>query len=181
MALSKHLAFYDLRDWWLSDARMDELLMTDRRVRAKNPMDADPFYPVSQQPGGGFPYARYTVARTVAPQWWMHVEQVGIDLYMHDIDESTEVLNTFIDMAGRYDESARDLNRWLQQRHADQKKDFDDGLIDEDEIIPIEFEFHVISYVGGGDIGATSEEGGTHSRIMMFNIEYSPLEGRGIR
>lgn len=159
--VTHRLAFYDLRDWWLSSDRIQELLVDQRTGQWPD----QPFFPVAQQPEGGFPYVRYTVARDVGfPQWWMHTEQVGLDLYTQSINDSTEVLNEFIDMAGRGDDSARDLEIWLRAQGR-----------------TLDFQYHSIRYVGGGDIGTSNEEGGAHSRIMMFNIEYSPLEGRGIR
>lgn len=161
MAVTDKLAFFDLRDWWLSDDDVRAALVTPRLNLGKF---ADPFYPVSQQPEGDYPYARYTVSRTVNfPQWWIHTEQVGIDLYMMNIMDSTKVFNAFVDMASRGDESARDLHHWLQSQAE-----------------PTDFEYHSIEYVGGGDISPGNEEGGHHSRIMMFNINYSPRTGRDI-
>lgn len=164
--ITRRLAFYDLRDWWLSDKRIKELIVEPRPSTTPGGWDiSNPFFPVAQQPEGGFPYIRYTVAReTGTSQWWMHTEQVGIDLYTDNILDSTEVLNRFISMAGREDDSAKDLHRWLEL-----------------EGRTPEFEYHSIRYIGGGDIGASSEEGGAHSRIMMFSIDYSPLVGHGLR
>jgi hypothetical protein len=166
MEVTRRLAFYDLKDWWLSNERVQELLVNPRT----GVFASDPFFPVAQQPEGGFPYVRYTVAREVGfPTWWMHTEMVGIDLYMSVILHSTEILNIFIDMAGRGDQSADDLNRWLEQRNQQLATPR-----------PIDFEYHSIQFVGGGDIGASNEEGGAFSRIMMFNIDYSPRGGRNI-
>lgn len=169
--ITNRLAFFDLRDWWLSDPKVYELLEEPRLNKGQF---ADPFYPVSQQPEGGFPYARYTVSRTLNfPQWWMHVEQVGIDLYMMDVMDSSLVFNTFVDMASRGDESARELERWLDKRNADR-------IAANEDPIPRDFRFHSLEYMGGGDIVPADEEGGNHSRIMMFNISYSPIGGRDI-
>lgn len=163
--VTSRLPFYDLRDWWLSDQRVQELIVDPRTSITSGGLDlSNPFFPVAQQPEGGFPYIRYTTARDVAfPQWWMQTEQIGLELFMVGINDSSEVLNKFISMAARGDDSARDLELWLRN-----------------EGRAVDFAYHSIQYIGGGDISATNEEGGAHSRIMMFNILYSPLDGMGI-
>lgn len=155
--VTHRLAFYDLRDWWLSNPKVKELIVDTRTGLWPD----QPFFPVAEQPEGGFPYVRYTVARDVSfPDWWMQTEQVGLDLYTESINHSTRILNEFISMAGRGDESARDLEIWLRS-----------------EGRTVDFAYHSIRYIGGGDIGASNEEGGAHSRIMMFDIQYSPVGG----
>lgn len=159
--VTRRLAFYDLRDWWLSHARVSELLDAGR----SGLYGGTPFFPVAQQPEGGFPYVRYTVARqTGFPQWWMHTETVGLDIFAVDIEDSTELLNIFLGLTDQGSVSAQELQRWVSSQSGR----------DED------FEFHSLEWAGGGDIGTPSEEGATHNRIAMFNITYSPLSGHNI-
>jgi len=169
--VTKRIGFYDLRDWWLSEQRLRELLV-DPRLSQGN--DADPFYPVAQQPESGFPYIRYGIGRDVAPsQWWMRTEQVMLEIFMLDIVESNEVVNIMIDMAGRESDSATDLTNWLVERNNELQEQ-------EEPPVPIDYVYHSIKYMGSGEIEATEEEGGHHSVGLMFSIYLSPKNGRGI-
>lgn len=156
VSVTRRLAFYDLRDWWLSDPEFAVIFGYDGTNK--------PFYPVAEQPESGFPHVLYTVSRNVpVGQFWMHTEIVGLEMFLADIEDSTEALNIMIDMAGNGDVAARELQKWVRA----------EGRTNS-------FQFHSIYYIGGGDIGAPDEEGGAPKRIANFAIEYSPLEGSKI-
>ena len=162
-AVTSRLAFYDLRDYWLSDNRVAELLDLENREEIDG-VKIKPFFPSAQQPETKFPYARYNVKRIIGyPQWWMHTEIVGIELYAVNLDVSNELINIFIDMAGRLDSSADELERWIAAEGRDRH-----------------FEYHHLEWVDGGDMEAPGEEGGAIGRPLNFAISYSPLKGRGI-
>lgn len=157
------LAFYDLRDYWLSDTRVRELLNADNRNTINGQM-IKPFFPVAQQPETEYPYFRYNIDRIIGyPQWWMHTETVGLELFAEDLDDSNEIINLFIDMAGQQDRSAHDLQDWLVSEGRD-----------------INFMYHYIEWIGGGEMEASTEEGGSVGRTLNFAIAYSPLRGRRI-
>jgi hypothetical protein len=173
-SVTRRLAFYDLRDWWLSEPRVRELLgISDQEYEDYLNPDPEigpiiPFFPVAQQPEGGFPYIRYDVSRrNFAEQWWIHGEAVGIEVFMEDIEDSTELINILIDMSAMGDRSARDLQRWVVNEVAEHAR-------------PQDFQFHSVEYTGGGEIGASNEQGGAVSRVVTFLIQYSPLAGRYI-
>jgi len=150
----KRLAFYDLRDWWLSDERVSELLRTSRGI--------SPFFPAADQPESSLPYIRYDVDRRISTdQWWVHHEGVLLDIFTESVDESNELINIILDYSSQGDESARALERWILQ--TGRKKDF---------------EFHSIEYLEGGNINPPDEQGGSVYRSFMLLIRYSPLEGR---
>lgn len=159
--VTRRLAFYDLRDWWLSQPRVRELLDAQRFDSTPG---ATPFFPVAEQPESGFPYVRYTVARDIATsQWWMQDELVGIEIFMHNIEDANELLNILIGMTSQGSVSAQALQLWVSGQAR-----------------PEDFEYHSLTYVGGGDIGAPSEEGATYSRVATFSVSYSPLQGWNI-
>jgi hypothetical protein len=161
--VTRRLAFFDLRDWWLSDPRIAELLNYDPQDPATRP-----FWPMSQQPESGFPYVRYMTTKVVEfPQWWMHNEGVGLEIYMNNIDDSTELVNLLLDMAGEGATSAARLQRWVHNQGVYNQR-------------PQDFEFHSIEYAGDASLGSPSEEGASHSRTAMFNLRYSPVRGRSI-
>jgi hypothetical protein len=150
----RRLAFYDLRDWWLSDERIAELLQTNRGF--------SPFFPAADQPESSLPYIRYDVDRRIdTNQWWMYNEGVLLDIFTESIDDSNEIMNRILDYSVQGDASARSLERFILQ--SGKKK---------------EFEFHSIEYIEGGGINPPDEQGGASYRSFMLLIRYSPLEGR---
>lgn len=154
--VTNRLPSFDVFAWWLSDPDIATLL--------NYPDGGFPFYPVSEQPESGFPHVRYTTAQEVHfPQWYLRTELLGLDIYMGDIMDSTELVNRLMDHSIEGAKAARDLSKWLR----------DNGR-------QIDFEFHSITWIGGGDIGAPEEEGGAHSRIANFAIQFSPLAGTRI-
>lgn len=155
--LTNRMAFYDLRDWWLSNARVASILNSTGRTV---------FVPASQQPETGYPYARYNVERIVGmPDYWMHTEFVVVEVYAVDIEETTELLNVLASLTGRGSDSAMELQQWVAAQ----------------PLRPNDFQYHWLEFAGGGQILAPDEEGAAHGRTMNFAINYSPVEGFGIR
>jgi hypothetical protein len=150
----RRLAFYDLRDWWLADERIAQLLRTDRGF--------SPFYPAADQPESSLPYIRYDVDRRIDTNtWWIYNEGILLDIFTESIDDSNEIMNRILDYSVQGDESARELERWIIQENR-----------------PKDFEFHSIEYLEGGNINPPDEQGGSVYRSLMLLIRYSPLEGR---
>jgi hypothetical protein len=152
--VTRNLAFYDVRDWVVSDSRMTELLKINGGIV--------PIFPASSAPESKLPYLRYDVDRRLfTNKWWIHTEAVIIDIFTEDIEDANEILNLLIDYLSQGDESARELERWLQSQNRQKH-----------------FEFHSIEYFGGGEFEPPTEQGGKISRSATFLIHYSPLEGR---
>lgn len=160
VTVTNRLPSFDVFDWWLADPDIANLLDYD-----PNGDEWEyPFYPVSEQPESGFPQVRYTTAQEVHfPQWWIRTELLGLDIYMADIMDSTRLLNNLMDYSIDGAKAARELQRWIRNEGRSE-----------------DFEYHSITWIGGGDIGAPEEEGGAHSRIANFAIQYSPLAGTRI-
>jgi hypothetical protein len=171
--VTRRSAFYDVRDWWLSHARIAELLGVPH-PEPVNPLDPPPppepekpvpFFPVAQMPESQFPFVRYYISRVVpVERWWMHQDTVGLDIYMKNLDDSLELMNMLIDISGKGDRSVRELNIWLGNQTER----------------PSDFLFHSMQYLGGGDAQPSNEEGGIPPRTLMFRIDYSPKAGEGI-
>lgn len=150
----KRLAFYDVKEWWLSDTRIAELLRIDRGI--------SPFFPAADQPESSLPYVRYDVDRRISTnQWWMYNEGVMLDIFTESIEDSNEIMNRILDYSVQGDESARELERWMAQTGKER-----------------EFEFHSIEYLEGGNINPPDEQGGSIYRSFLILIQYSPLQGR---
>ncbi|MCA1799846.1 MAG: hypothetical protein LC650_00945 [Actinobacteria bacterium] len=163
--ITRRMAFYDLRDWWLSFSRVEDLLNASERNR---------FFPAAQQPGGGFPYVRYNIRKTNAyPQWWMATEYIVLEAYFEDIEDSTELVNILASLTGRGDTSARELQQWVSTATV---IDSNGGVVPR----PNDFSYHWLEFAGGSEISPPDEEGATHGRNMSFVINYSHREGYGI-
>jgi hypothetical protein len=161
--MTNRLPFFDLRDWWLSNARVAELLRYGPGLQYS--ADTKPFYPASQQPETKFPFVRYGMVRHHdTQQWWMQTDSIAMDVFMYDIMDSTELLNELVGMAGRKDRSARDLEQWIVGQGRERA-----------------FAYHSIDFAGGYDMGAPNEEGAHHARPLMFHILFSPLTALNVR
>jgi len=157
-SVTRRLAFYDLRDWWLSYTRVQELLQTAGRNNL--------FVPAAQQPETGYPYARYNVRKTTDfPRRWRHTEFVVIEFYMDNIEDSSELVNFLVSLTDRDSDSARELQSWVASQPGR----------------PTDFSYHYLEFAGGGEILPPDEEGAAHGRAVNFAINYSPLSGFGIR
>lgn len=155
--ITRRMAFYDLRDWWLSFPRVATLL---------NASDRNVFFPAAQQPEGGFPYVRYNLRMTNSfPQWWMVSEYIVMESYFENIEDSTEFVNILASLTGRGPDTARELERWVAAQ----------------EERPDDFHYHWLEFTGGSEIGAPDEEGATHGRNLSFVINYSHRKGYGLR
>ena len=155
---TRRMAFYDVRDWIVSDPRLRELLRIDQRGLV-------PFYPAADQPESALPYIRYEIDRRVmVDRWWMHTEGIIFDIFTEDIEDSNEIFNIILDHTSQGDEAARELERWILQEGRQRT-----------------FEFHSIEYMTGGQLSAPEEQGGGSFRTGMILIHYSPLDGRLIR
>lgn len=154
----RRMAFYDLRDWIISDQRIRQLLKIDEK-------GVVPFFPSADQPESSLPYVRYEVDRRVSvDKWWMHTEGVILDIFSEDVEDSNEVFNIIIDYASQGDDSARELERWILQENRSRT-----------------FEYHSIEYMSGGQLSAPEEQGGGSFKTGMILIHYSPLSGRLIK
>jgi hypothetical protein len=152
---TRRLAFYDLRDWIVSDSRIRELL----RVEQKGVI---PFFPAADQPESSLPYIRYDIDRRIqVDKWWIHTEGVIFDIFTEDVEDSNEIFNIIIDYSSQGDDSARSLERWIEEQGRQRT-----------------FEFHSIEYMTGGQLSAPDEQGGGSFKTGMILIHYSPLSGR---
>lgn len=141
------IPFLDLRNYWLSNARVRELLSYDPNKNT--------FVPAHQSPEDNPPFVRYTVRDSVGqPQYWYRREDVALGVYMYGVGNSTELINLFIDMAGEEDHSAMLMNRWLAENG---------GSV---------FDFKSMKFLGGADIEPPTEEGGSHIRPVTFSMQY---------
>lgn len=160
-SVTRRLAFYDLRDWWLSFADVQRLLSSDG-----SPVGLEVFVPAAQQPETGYPYVRYNVRKTTDfPRRWVHNEFVVMELYAVDIEDSTELTNFLVSLTDRDTDSAQELQRWVRSQTGR----------------PQDFQYHWLEFAGGGEILPPDEEGAAHGRSLSFAINYSPLSGFGIR
>jgi hypothetical protein len=158
MAITRRLAFYDLRDWWASDPRVRDILEIDEKGIL-------PFFPAANQPESVPPYIRYDVDRRISVnKWWQHTEAVILDIFTEDIEDANELENIFIDYSSQGDESARDLEIWIAGQNRARS-----------------FEFHSIEYFGGGELNPPKEQGGVNYKTLAFLIHYSPMSGRLIK
>lgn len=158
--VTRRLPFYDLRDWFLSNNRFSQLMGVGSGSESRNV-----FYPAAQQPEGGFPYILYNSRQVrILPDWWMREDFISMELFIEDIEDSTEVLNIMIEMAGRYDASAQSLQSWVKGSFGR----------------PDNFIYHYIMFSGAGDLTPPDEEGAVYGRGITFGIVYSPRTAPGI-
>lgn len=154
--VSQRLAFYDLRDWWLSDSTL-------RSVLDLNEEDS-PFYPIYEPGDTNPPMIIYEVRKFVADQdWWQHREQIVLQIVSFDVTQVYAATNIMIDMAGRMADSARELSDWMRS-----------------EGKQTDFEYHCIEFLGMENSEPVKERGGAVRVTMGFSIDYSQLSGRGI-
>ena len=152
--VTRRLAFYDVRDWVISDPRMSELLKINGGLV--------PIFPASSNPESQLPYIRYDIDRRISTnKWWIHTEAILLDIFSEDIEDANEIFNIFVDYLSQGDESARELERWILNEQ--KQKDF---------------EFHSIEFFSGGEFEAPEEQGGKIARTVAFLIHYSPIQGR---
>lgn len=149
--------FFDLRDWWVSDPRLKELLKVDQIGFA-------PFFPIQQQPESTQPFIVYKFEKYSSPgEWWMHSDLIYMEIYFSDFQDAYEIMNIMIDKANKGAASARDLSQWLRSENR-----------------AIDFEFHSIEFLDGGRPDPAKEQSGDMKIEVAFAIEYSPLTGRDI-
>lgn len=146
---------YDINDWIASDPDWVDLL-----AGLREDDETDVFYPVQQEPTGGFPYVRYSSANRVwANTHWMHTDEIHYAMYFSSVSDSARAMNIIMDKVKAGDISAYVLNRWLKNH----------GEHD------IMFEYHTLEWMTGGSSQPTQERGGAHARLVSFNVSYSPL------
>jgi hypothetical protein len=149
--------FFDLRDWWVSDSRLREILKVDELGFA-------PFFPIQEQPESVEPFVVYKFEKYSHPSnWWMHYDIIYMEIYFTDFQDAYEIINIMIDKANKGAISARDLTHWLKSENR-----------------PMDFEFHTIEYIDGGRPDPAKEQAGEMKIEAAFAIEYSPLKGNYI-
>lgn len=150
--------FFDLRDWWLSDERLSELMQAQARGIV-------PFFPAQKPPEADSPYVIYKYKKFSSPfEWWTQKEFIFIEISAKNFEDMYEISSIMIDYANKGDLSARDLTRWLIENNR-----------------KIDFEIHSIYLDNIGDVDPSKEEGGDIKITASFCIEYSPLKGRHIK
>jgi hypothetical protein len=146
--------FFDLRDWWVSDPRLRELLRVDELGYA-------PFFPIQQQPESTEPFIVYKFEKYSEPEaWWIHYDLIFMEIYFTDFQDGYEIVSLMIDKANKGAISARDLTHFLKE-----------------EGKPLDFEYHVVEYIEGGRPDPSKEQGGDMKIQAAFSIAYSPLKG----
>jgi hypothetical protein len=157
--VSRKMAFFDLRDWWLSDERIADAL----NVTESNP---SPFFPFSEPPEANLPYIIYDLEKSIgtANAWWMHTERIYIKIVDSDIDNIFYLANLLTDVASQGADAANDLHRWLISEGRDP-----------------DFEYHTIEYIGGRQEKDPAERGGATEYELGFIIDYSPKTGKYIK
>lgn len=149
--------FFDLRDWWVSDERLQDLFKIEERGFA-------PFFPIQQQPESEPPYVIYDFKKVTGKEaWFYHADFVFMEINVVDFQDGYEIMNIMIDIANKGAISARDLSHWLRSENRRQ-----------------DFEFHSIQFEEAGKADPSQEQGGVIKIPVSFSIEYSPLRGNYI-
>lgn len=152
---------WDINGWIAADPDWRGMM---NRLRTDN--NSDVFYPVQQDPTGGFPYVRYSARIDVgANTHWMHTVQIAYAMYFSSVADSALAMNIIMDKVRLGDESATALNKWLagpEYTHT-----------------PL-FEFKALEWISGGHTDPTGESGGAHARLLTIGADYTPLVGSRI-
>ncbi len=144
--MTQRMPFYDLRDWWLSNARFAEIV---------DPTNSKNFFPSSEDPSSDIPYARYTVRDYQHPNtYWQKRQDAVVVLHTWTVEESTEAINIVKSMSHE-DESAELLNRWLRANNRE-----------------INFRFQYIRFLYGGEMEPFGELGAAVLRPFTVLMEY---------
>lgn len=146
--------FFDLRDWWVSDPRLREILRVDELGYA-------PFFPIQEQPESKEPFIVYKFEKySEANNWWVHSDFIYMEIYFSDFQDGYEIMNIMVDKANKGAISARDLTHWLKSENR-----------------KLDFEYHMIHFIEGGRPDPAKEQGGEMKIEVSFAIDYSPLKG----
>lgn len=153
---------WDVNEWITSDPRW-QTLVTDAGADRTNI-----FYPVQQDPEGGFPYVRYSsTIYAGAENFWYHHLEMMYAMYFVSAMDSTRAMNIIFDKVSAGDISGLELERWRREQAA------------QDDIYN-SYTFHSCEWVSGGSTQPTEERGGAHARMLTFRVWYSPLVGSHI-
>lgn len=158
MAITNRMAFFDLRDWWMSNSEFRSNL----EILESDPA---PFFPISEPPETKPPFILYESHKFIdGTNWWMHYEKIYLKIVSYDVLKIFGAMNIMIDMASQGAYSARDLDYWMKTNNK-----------------TIDFYYHSIQYVGTKSQSAPTERGGAIEYDLGFIIDYSPKEGRLIK
>lgn len=146
MATSR-IPFYDVRDWWLSDARFAQLVDPDGT--------GTNFFPSSEDPQSEVPYVRYSVRDyQIRNQPFRRRQDVVAVIYTQRVADNNEAIDIIREMS-QEDDSAFELNRWLKSQGRGN-----------------EFDFKFVRFIVAGDIYPFEEIGGAIARPVTVHIEY---------
>lgn len=155
---------YDIIDWLANDGDFQSA------VGAATADGAGVFFPVQQDPLGGFPYIRYSTSTNVGvSNYWMRFDDIMMAVYADDVTKSAQVMNIILDKVKAGDISAANLNRYLR---SPAYLDLGHG--------PSLFEFKHMEWLNGGSTQPTEERGGAHARLISFRVSYVVHAGVGI-
>lgn len=124
-----------------------------------------PIYPVQQQPEANsmtHPYLVFTsAADPVTPLWLIEGETIGITVYSSEIDDVNQVTQLAINEFKRYDESARDLNKFIAALPSPAFDSFRN------------FDFKTIRFMGASGAQPALQEGGRVDGDIILKVAYT--------
>lgn len=154
--VSRRIPFFDVRDWLMSDERMQRLFSSP---------DGNKIFPSAEPPEASLPFIVYFSEREVYQNaWWMSCDFVNLNIRALDIQDVYEAINVIQDYLSQGAISARDLTLWLKA-----------------EGRSVDFEYHSIEVISSKKAEIPKERGGQLGMDITIAIDFSPISGRYIK
>jgi len=152
-------AVWDVNRWLREDADIKRLMNIPRQNGIV------PFFPIQQEPESRIPFFRYIVrTNTDSEMWFMRTDTIIYILHDNNLERATRINNVMIEMLSRLDESAQELNNFLDSQQTKS-----------------EFIFHTCSLLGSLNPEPAGQEAGIVQKVTTFNVQYMLKNGRGIQ
>lgn len=158
-------ALYDVNEYLLRATPVGPMLGYPNDAA---PTVLRPIIPVQQVPEFNsmdpeIPYIVYSGrSMPMIDQWWISQDEITYTIWGNDLDTINDVAIELFDIFRRLDESADDINNYLQS------------------IGRNDFRFHFVRVMGDFTPEAATTEGGRFGHPITFRYEYVNQAGRGV-